>query len=99
VAGSLDRATDLAAALELRGYGRGVPRRGPAPRASRHSWRFAAAGIVIATLGIGARIAGYAGFEAYPRVVVDADAATLAVAVALPLLAALPLAGIGARRG
>lgn len=94
VAGSLDRAVEVAASLELRGYGRGVPRAGPAPRASRHSWRFAAAGIAIAALGIGARIAGIGGFEAYPVTVVEADPATLALAAALPVLAALPFAGI-----
>jgi energy-coupling factor transport system permease protein len=94
VAGSLDRAVDVAAALELRGYARGVPRRAGRRRGSRHGWRFAAAGGAIAALGIGARIAGLGEFEAYPSITLDADAATLAMAAALPLLAALPYAGL-----
>jgi energy-coupling factor transport system permease protein len=99
VAGSLDRAVDVAATLELRGYGRGLPRRASPRRASRHSWRFAAAGLAIAALGVGARIAGAGGFEAYPVVALQADAPTLALAAALPLLAAAPFVGTGRRRG
>jgi energy-coupling factor transport system permease protein len=97
VAGSLDRAVDVAAALELRGYARGVPRRAGRRRASRHGWRFAAAGGAIAAAGIAARVAGLGGFEAYPTISLDADPATLAVAAALPLLAAAPYAGLGLR--
>jgi energy-coupling factor transport system permease protein len=99
VAGSLDRAVDVAAALELRGYARGAPRRGAGPRPGRHSWRFAAAGAAIVALGAGARIAGAGGFEAYPTVVVEADPATVALALALPALAALPFAGLVQGRG
>jgi energy-coupling factor transport system permease protein len=97
VAGSLDRAVDVAATLELRGYGHGVPRRGSPRRASRHSWRFGAAGVAIAALGVGARIAGAGSFEPYPVVVIDTDPATLALAAALPLLAAAPYAGLRSR--
>jgi energy-coupling factor transport system permease protein len=97
VAGSLDRALDAAATLELRGYGRGVPRRATRARHSRHSWRFAAAGLAIAALGIGARVAGAGEFEAYPLVSVEHDAATLALAAALPAIAALPFAGLSRR--
>jgi energy-coupling factor transport system permease protein len=99
VAGSLDRAVDVAAALELRGYARGAPRRGAGPRPGRHSWRFAAAGAAIVALGAGARIAGAGGFEAYPTAVAEADPATVALALALPVLAALPFAGLVQRRG
>ncbi len=97
VAGSLDRAVDIAATLELRGYARGVPRRAPARRASRHGWRFAAAGVAITALAVGARIAGVGSFEAYPTIALDADAATLALAAALPLLTAAPYAGLDRR--
>jgi energy-coupling factor transport system permease protein len=97
VAGSLDRAVDVAAALELRGYARGVPRRAGARRNSRHGWRFAVAGTAIAALGIGARLAGVGGFEAYPAIAVDAGPATIALAAALPLLAAAPYAGLDRR--
>lgn len=99
LAGSLDRAVEVAASLELRGYARGAPRAGRRPRASRHSWRFAAAGVAIAALGIGGRLAETGEFDAYPVTVVAADPATLAVAAALPVLAALPFAGLRRRRG
>jgi energy-coupling factor transport system permease protein len=99
VAGSLDRAVDVAAALELRGYARGVPRRAAVSRRSRHSWRFGACGAAVATLGIGARVAGVGGFEAYPTTTVVAGAGALVLALALPLLAALPYAGLHARLG
>jgi len=97
VAGSLDRAVDIAATLELRGYARGVPRRASRRRGSRHGWRFALAGAAIAAIGIGARLAGVGGFEAYPVAELDADAATLALAAALPALAAAPYIGLGRR--
>jgi energy-coupling factor transport system permease protein len=97
VAGSLDRAVDVAAALELRGYARGVPRRAGRRRSSRHGWRFAVAGGAIAAAGIAGRVAGLGGFEAYPTVTLDTDPATLALAAALPLLAAAPYLGLDQR--
>jgi energy-coupling factor transport system permease protein len=97
VAGSLDRAVDVAATLELRGYARGVPRRAGARRSSRHGWRFGAAGGAIAVLGVGARVAGVGGFEAYPTIALDADAATVALGLILPLLAAAPYIGLDRR--
>ena len=42
VAGSLDRAVDVAATLELRGYAHGAPRASGTRRRSRHDARFAA---------------------------------------------------------
>ena len=99
VAGSLDRAVDVAATLELRGYARGAPRKASPARRSRHSWRFAAAGAAIVALGIGGRVAGAGGFEPYPAISIDADPATLALAAALPVLAAVPFAGLRRRRG
>jgi energy-coupling factor transport system permease protein len=95
VAGSLDRAVDVAATLELRGYGRGVPGRAARAPSSRHSWRFGACGLAIIVLAVTGRIAGVGGFDAYPSISIDADAATVALAAALPLLVALPYLGLG----
>ncbi len=95
VGGSLDRAVDVAATLELRGYAHGVPRRAERRRGSRHGWRFAAAGVAMLVVGIAGAIAGVGAFEAYPTVELDADPATLALAAALPGLAALPYVGLG----
>jgi energy-coupling factor transport system permease protein len=92
VAGSLDRAVDVAATLELRGYAHGPPRSargGPRPR---YAARFIVAGIAIAALAIGARIAGVGAYDSYPTVEVAVSAPTLLLAAAIPVLAALPFA-------
>jgi energy-coupling factor transport system permease protein len=102
VGGALDRAVDVAATLELRGYARGVPRRAERRRGSRHGWRFAVAGAAMLALGTAAALVGIGEFEAYPTVALDAGPPTLALAAVLPLLAALPYLGLdrgGARRG
>ncbi|MDW5598896.1 hypothetical protein VSS74_31345, partial [Conexibacter stalactiti] len=94
----LDRAVEVAAALEVRGYGaaRRTPRGGAAPW-SRHDIAFAAAAAVVTALAIGARVAGVAAFEVYPRIVASWDAATFALCaalVAVPLLPFLDRRGI-----
>jgi energy-coupling factor transport system permease protein len=93
VAGSLDRAVEVAATLELRGYAR--PGRASAGRIrrSRHDRRFLATGVVVCAGGVAARLAGVGEFEAYPTLSLDADPATLALAAALPLAAWAPFAG------
>ncbi len=96
VEGSLDRAVDVAATLELRGYALPAGARA-SPHRSRFDWRFLASGLAIAALALGARLGGAGGFDPYPEVAVDVDPPTVAVAVALPLLAAFPFAG--ARHG
>jgi energy-coupling factor transport system permease protein len=92
VAGSLDRALDVAATLELRGYA--LPGRGRADpaRRSRYDRHFLCAGAAIASLGLAARLAGAGGFDPYPEIALDAGPATLAVAAAVPLLAVIPFA-------
>jgi energy-coupling factor transport system permease protein len=99
VAGSLDRAVDVAATLELRGYAHGPPRSARGGPPARHRGRFLAAGITIAALAVGCRIAGIGSFDAYPTVSIAVDAPTLVLAAALPALAALPFARSGGRRG
>ena len=65
-AGVLDRALDVAAALEVRGYG--AARRPPRIRASwsRHDFAFAACAGSIVALAVVIRAGGLAPFEAYP---------------------------------
>ncbi len=92
VAGSLDRAVDVAATLELRGYAHGAPRQGGGRRRSRHEARFAAAGLAIAAVAIAGRTCGLGSFDPYPLVGLDHDAATLALAGCIPIVAALPFA-------
>jgi len=92
LAGALDRSADVAATLELRGYSAGPPRRAAQPRPGRRSWRFAAAGLAILGVGVGALAGGAAGFDSYPTVSMEAGAGTFAAALTLPALAALPFA-------
>jgi energy-coupling factor transport system permease protein len=65
--GALDRAVDVAATLEVRGYGAARrPPRGSARPWSRHDLAFAASAIGLAAVAIAAHVAGTQGFEAYP---------------------------------
>jgi energy-coupling factor transport system permease protein len=93
--GVLDRALDVAAALEVRGYG--VARRPPAYRApySRHDLQFLASGVAIVAVAIVGRITGWASFVAYPAVHA-AGWSAVGVAGALIAVAWLPFAD---RRG
>jgi energy-coupling factor transport system permease protein len=94
VAGSLDRAVDVAATLELRGYGHGAPRSARGGPPARFAARFLAAGIAIAALAIGARIAGVGSYDSYPTIEVALGAPTLVLAAAIPIAAALPFATV-----
>jgi energy-coupling factor transport system permease protein len=99
LAGALDRAVDVAAALEVRGYalaGRPARRRRPW---SRHDTRVAAAAATIAALAVAGTAAGAASVETYPRLEISAGPAVFALAAALVALAAAPFAGRGARLG
>jgi len=96
--GALDRAVDVAATLEVRGYGgSGRPARRVRPW-SRHDFAFAVSAAALAALGAAAALAGWETFEAYPRLVVPVGGAELALAAALCAVALLPFAdrrGIG----
>jgi energy-coupling factor transport system permease protein len=94
--GVLDRALDVAAALEVRGYGaaRRPPRRRRAR--SRHDLAFAGAAVAVPALAIAARWGGLAPFSAYPALHAPVRTGTLAVAAALLAAALLPFAD---RRG
>jgi energy-coupling factor transport system permease protein len=89
VEGSLDRAVDVAATLELRGHSLGVrpqTRREP----SRDDAALIATGAGITLAAVVARIAGAGGFETYPRIEMDTGAATVVLCVALIAFAAVP---------
>jgi energy-coupling factor transport system permease protein len=91
VEGSLDRAIDVAATLELRGHslpGRTKPRR---ERSRDTVPLFLVAGLILGA-ALAARLAGAGGFEAYPEVELATDPATLALCLAFPLLASLAFA-------
>jgi energy-coupling factor transport system permease protein len=88
--GALDRAIDVAATLEVRGYGAaGAARPARAPW-SRHDLAFAAATVVIVASSVIARIAGVADFDAYPSLRVPLGVGELVFAAALVLVAVVP---------
>jgi energy-coupling factor transport system permease protein len=97
-AGALDRAIDVAAALEVRGYAlapRSAGASRPAPW-SRHDLAFALAAATVIALALGARFAGIGAFDAYPSL--EAAHGPLEPAFAAALVLAI-LAPFGGRRG
>jgi energy-coupling factor transport system permease protein len=94
----LDRALDVAAALEVRGYStarRSAARRSSPPW-SRHDVSFTAAALAITALSIVSRATGLAPFGAYPTLRMPLGPAVPALCLALAALAWLPFAD---RRG
>ena len=96
--GVLDRALDVAAALEVRGYA--SARRPQVTRRpySRHDIHFFAAAVAVFALAVAARVGGLAPFEAYPALHSPAGPGVLSVSAALAVCALLPFAdrrGIG----
>jgi energy-coupling factor transport system permease protein len=96
----LDRALDVAAALEVRGYATARrPRRGGGlglARWSRHDLGFAASALAILGLSIGGRVFGWLGFTAYPTLSVATGFDAIAVSAAVLVCALAPFAD---RRG
>jgi energy-coupling factor transport system permease protein len=95
--GALDRAVDVAATLEVRGYGaaRHAPRGGGRPW-SRHDLAFAASAVALAAAAIGAHLAGNEAFDASPSFSAPVGAQQLALCALLAVCALLPFAD---RRG
>jgi energy-coupling factor transport system permease protein len=90
VAGSLDRAMDVAATLEVRGFA-AAPR---APRLqrpwSRHDLAFAASALAVLALALLGRLGGLAAFTAYPLVQLPFSAGLVVICAALVLAVLLP---------
>jgi energy-coupling factor transport system permease protein len=99
LAGALDRAVDVAAALEVRGYA--LAGRPPRRRRhwSRHDLRFAAAAAGITALALVAALTGVGRMEAYPTLELALGPAELALAGGLIIFAVAPFAGRSGRLG
>ena len=97
--GAMDRALDVAATLEVRGYATpaaaGGPQRLPEPW-SRHDVAFATSAVALLVLAAGARLSGVADFQAYPTTELAWGAQQWLLAAALVVVALLPFAD---RRG
>jgi energy-coupling factor transport system permease protein len=88
--GALDRAVDVAATLEVRGYG-GARRPAAAHRPwSRHDLAFAVSAAGLAAVAICAHGFGLSDFAAYPRLAMAADGGVALVCVALAAIALAP---------
>jgi energy-coupling factor transport system permease protein len=96
VASALDRSLDVAAVLEMRGYGACGRRRGAVGPLSRHDIGFAVSAVAVIAIALLGLIGGAGGFHAYPLIRISHSAGTLALAVALLAAALLPFAD---RRG
>jgi energy-coupling factor transport system permease protein len=96
VGGSLDRAMDVAATLEVRGFA--SARRAPRITRpwSRHDIAFLGSAIAVLALAIVGRLAGAARFEAYPEVHAPVGAGTVLLCTAVLVAVLAPFAD---RRG
>jgi energy-coupling factor transport system permease protein len=97
--GALERAVDVAAALELRGYASAQrPRRSSRPW-SRHDWSVALAALVIAGIAVAGAAAGLAEASFDPTVTLELGPPELALCGTLIAAALLPFAAPRARLG
>jgi energy-coupling factor transport system permease protein len=87
---ALDRAIDVAATLEVRGYGAAGAARPVRAPWSRHDLAFAAATVVIVAAAVVVRIVGVADFDAYPSLSVPFGAGEIVFAAALVLVVVAP---------
>jgi energy-coupling factor transport system permease protein len=81
LAGSLDRAVDVAATLELRGYSLPGPRGARRREPSRYEARFYLVGAAVLFAAIAGKLLGADGFRTYPTIEVGLGPATLVVCV------------------
>jgi energy-coupling factor transport system permease protein len=90
VSGALERSLDVAAVLEMRGYG--SRRRAPRERRprSRHDLAFAASAAALVVIALIAQLSGAAPFDAYPLVHAPFTPAAFLLAGLLVLVAGLP---------
>jgi energy-coupling factor transport system permease protein len=99
LSGALDRAVDVAAALEVRGYSLGGRTERRRQAWSRHDWRVGAAAAVIAVAAVAGAIAGVGTVEAYPTLQIETGPPEVGLSVGVLLLALAPFAGRTARIG
>ena len=94
VGGSLDRAMDVAATLEVRGFASARRVRtsvaGSRHPLSRHDLAFACSAAAILVLALVGRLSGAASFASYPRIEMPLGAGTLALCLALLAAVLLP---------
>jgi energy-coupling factor transport system permease protein len=97
LAGSLDRAVDVAATLELRGYSLPGPRGRRRREPSRYDARFYAVAAVVVAVAIVGKVAGADDFHPYPTIHVGLGGATLAVCAVVLASGMAPLRSVNLR--
>jgi len=95
----LDRAVDVAAALEVRGYAGARRPRTARPPWSRHDTRVAGAALAVVVAAVLGKLAGAGAVDPYPTLDVAIGAPELTLAAALAVTGAVPFAGARARLG
>lgn len=90
LAGSLDRAVDVAATLELRGYSLDAPRVRNRRDRSRYDRRFYAVAVVVLATAIVGKLLGADDFRTYPTLHIGLGPATIAVAAVVALSGLAP---------
>ena len=98
LAGSFDRAVDVAATLELRGYGLDSPRARNRRATSRYDRRFYAVAAVLLTAAVAGKVLGADDFNTYPSIALGAGPLTLALSTLVALSGLAPLRRHGPKR-
>jgi energy-coupling factor transport system permease protein len=91
LAGSLDRAVDVAATLELRGYSLDAPRPRNRRARSRYDRRFFATAALLLAAAIAAKALAADDFQTYPSVGIGLGPATLALSALVAFAGLAPL--------
>jgi energy-coupling factor transport system permease protein len=91
LAGSLDRAVDVAATLELRGYSLDAPRVRNRRQRSRYDRRFHAIAVAVLAAAIAGQALGADDFHTYPTIAIGLEPSTLAVSAIVALSGLAPL--------
>jgi energy-coupling factor transport system permease protein len=91
LAGSLDRAVDVAATLELRGYSLDAPPARSRRSRTRYDRRFYAVAALFLTAAIAGKAVGADDFQTYPAVEIGLGGATLALSAQVALSGLAPL--------
>ena len=91
LAGSLDRAVDVAATLELRGYSLDAPRPRNRRSRSRYDRRFYAVAVTVLVAAIAGKALGADDFHTYPAIEIGLGPATLLVAAIVAFSGLAPL--------
>jgi energy-coupling factor transport system permease protein len=98
LAGSLDRAVDVAATLELRGYSLDAPRARNRCARSRYDRRFYAVAAAVLVAAVAGKALGADDFQTYPEVEIGLGPATLALSALIVLSGLAPLRRRSSRR-